>query len=404
MPLNPVSCAICNGKSQFVCGQCRTIRYCSIQCSGRDWSVHGCLCPIWCKSLKPEEPKSAEFSRAILFNPDDRKVKIVWVECISESRHGVTGLMTTIRPDVKPFLGPEHPTLGHSYGREFLHKNVRRDRVFEDYTLVLFYPKHPVIIRDKASYIVNNLTDWHPTSRPEFRNEILAMRCGGITDDPTDYQSITIIDFRDVVDCLTLADAPKRDLPVPERGPGWAMMTRGPPVGCVRVRCNGEMLRDGAPRYSAVNVLARDFPDREQAPPTWVSEHVGHPIIALEQLTEFNGQKPNPLKQLYNPAIRFLDIEIDPSFRRWGRFDRSCRTSDDQGTVILARQDRSDLTVREAQTLCNFAQHVVGALLKGNLGLGGAKKKKEEVMPLVTPEKFAQYSKEQETAAAAKEE
>jgi hypothetical protein len=93
-PLHPVRegldtmalCKLCGSPSELRCNGCHEIHYCGQACQKKDWSVHKHLCKTFKDFLdRPAaEADDENFSRAILFHPDEDGPRFIWLKQIME--------------------------------------------------------------------------------------------------------------------------------------------------------------------------------------------------------------------------------------------------------------------------------------------------------------------------------
>ncbi|KAF7919621.1 hypothetical protein EAE99_008473 [Botrytis elliptica] len=92
------TCTICNFPAKD-CARCKSAAYCSSECQILDWPLH----KILCKEITRMPPRpSPAHKLGILFSPDFKRPKLVWVNFNKIAIPGVEGQFDL--PDVDEFL------------------------------------------------------------------------------------------------------------------------------------------------------------------------------------------------------------------------------------------------------------------------------------------------------------
>ncbi|KAH8649290.1 hypothetical protein BX600DRAFT_442551 [Xylariales sp. PMI_506] len=95
-------CLMCAQSAIVVCSGCRSSRYCSVECRGRDWPVHKLLCHSFRDFLIPplSEAKDSFARRTILFAADVAVPQFVWSNCLKNSpRHADSDVFDMLGDD-----------------------------------------------------------------------------------------------------------------------------------------------------------------------------------------------------------------------------------------------------------------------------------------------------------------
>ncbi|KAF2423399.1 hypothetical protein EJ08DRAFT_682308, partial [Tothia fuscella] len=72
------SCIVCDKPNANFCDRCKSSRYCSKECQIAGWPTHKLLCATFSSFVMPARP-SKDHVRAILFSPEEKKPKLVWL-------------------------------------------------------------------------------------------------------------------------------------------------------------------------------------------------------------------------------------------------------------------------------------------------------------------------------------
>jgi hypothetical protein len=81
-------CPRCTEVATKLCGTCKSISYCSLECQQADWPVHKSVCKIFQAFTEPRP--SLNVRRVIIFFPENKKPQFIWAPVKDGSNGGET--------------------------------------------------------------------------------------------------------------------------------------------------------------------------------------------------------------------------------------------------------------------------------------------------------------------------
>ena len=117
------TCTICSSPNAKDCAQCHSARYCSPECQQTDWPCHRLLCSQYATHKSSSRPSPSHY-RAILFSPNEDKLKLIWLECKNEDSD-TGGTFET--PQYRKYLG-QYQGRDASADPKMIQKNLLRGR------------------------------------------------------------------------------------------------------------------------------------------------------------------------------------------------------------------------------------------------------------------------------------
>lgn len=184
-----------------------------------------------------------------------------------------------------------------------------------------------------------------------MRGDYVAMS-GRAYDPGSEFRDMTLADFRHVLDYFsTYFDDTVRETP------------SGGSVLAVKISCPLEQALYGRDTFTSVAV-DRDFPSTSGI--SALSEALGDPlrICALERADlerDMDSLDQVPENGWHNPYADILMTDIDPASKNWGKLGDFWHFD---GSVILLRENRTDLDVEWARNMSGYCLEVLKPLLE----------------------------------------
>ncbi len=372
-------CVICGttpGKPDTRCGSCN---YCSKKCQEADWPSHKLLCKEY---FQQNHRPNTMHRRAILFQQDQRRPSLIWVECENEHEEGI-GLWE--KPKVVLLLGEDNPFID----RRLVQKNVRRDKSLS-HTIEIMFRDTFLIDGSRPNRSIEAAIGASGSLTHLWRGPGLVMHKRGLGNDPRYYGDINMEDYRHVLDYfISYADDSVRE---PEK----AFRSHNTVMG-VKVTCFGEQKLHGSDPFIPVEV-PNAHPTRiqfyEEGEISAISAMVNLPVRAWRIPYDWEHLPHWPFNEAptNNGTACKLFQEPDIEKPNWGWAPH--RWQSDLGNVLLVSANGGDLSVEEAKLLCRFCEKKLQPLFEDALGGGLVHRTKKEAVDFITPGNMQAYRQE----------
>lgn len=185
-------CLICNKADARLCSQCHSSFYCSKKCQTADYPIHKLLCSDF-KAFNTTSRPSDEHFRAVVFPVNERKPKLVWLHCKSDTE----GYQS---PNIKTLLGPNAP---------LAQKPIRYNPVLKRYlsnTIFLNFRDTALIDGSTPNESVRSLLNTKAGRYFDWCGQLGAYTAVGLYSDPERCKDLTMDDFRHTTDYLMSLD------------------------------------------------------------------------------------------------------------------------------------------------------------------------------------------------------
>ncbi|MCJ1389458.1 hypothetical protein MMC18_002315 [Xylographa bjoerkii] len=247
-------------------------------------------------------------------------------------------------------------------------------RAFElDHTLRLYYRDSFLTDGSKKNRSVAEIV--RGPVRHDWRGPLLTMRQPDIElNGNTVYKDVTLADFRHTVDWFSsYSDQSK-------------YYTRTMVQG-VKITCEGDRKVSHNPMPWIAVSVPRDHPVFMQKTPPEISRLVELPVLvkkyAPDRLWKDHRQSYD------NVQATFLHVDPDPQSQGWGWAPPEWQSY--IGSVLVVRQDGKDLTLQQAEALCEICydhmQSKIEASMEGRMT-------RDRVMGFMTKQKFTKFFKD----------
>ncbi|KAI0425312.1 hypothetical protein F5Y09DRAFT_352356 [Xylaria sp. FL1042] len=342
-------CLICGKPNALRCGGCKDVRYCSKSCQRADFPIHKLLCARFSDFDMTKRP-TKEHMRAILFPVDEKKPKLVWVECKwdgnFQSRNtkpfldGDNGMSTAI--DYNPILGRRVSNVVYVVYRDsFLFDGSAPNNSIATITATKSEPHH----------------DW--------RGPMIAYAMVGMDfESATECRDIDLNDFRHVSDYFISYGT--RFSPTPST-------LNSIKIKGVKINCTGEQEILKKPHFEEIEVDACDIilADHDTSD---IARFIGLPIMTKRCSPDPRWANIDRTGAYNNQDATFLHLCCDPKAKRdeargvlgWGWAPE--RWQSKVGSVIVVRRDQKPLSRWHVEALCRYCRLQVGKYMAHSIG------------------------------------
>ncbi|KAK7613500.1 hypothetical protein JOL62DRAFT_380207 [Phyllosticta paracitricarpa] len=361
--LSPKSCAICGKEKTQECARCHGVRYCSKECQKADWALHKLLCRLFSDFNSSPRP-GPQHIRAILFNPNEQKPKLIWLHCPWSENDGESFQI----PDYKSHLG-ESGFLGHHK----IDHNRRLGLELSDSIDLLFRDN---FLGDGSTYnlCIRAITDHNAT--PHWRGPVIAHGLFSTAFDASACRALDLVDFRTLVDffnCNFNNEEFHRimDLIVsledndPQSGKSKKtdsdQASSNDVVWGVRINCSGDVEVCKRPKFERVQVPPSDAVFvGETGKDRWTSEigdRIGMPVYTRKyaQNPAWKGKSSHGFACENNQEATFLHLNCKDKPGQvlgWGWVSMDWQQG--SGSVLVVRQDKKPLHPWHAEALSEY--------------------------------------------------
>ncbi|KAE8441955.1 hypothetical protein EG329_004122 [Mollisiaceae sp. DMI_Dod_QoI] len=338
----PSYCAACNKASPLIgttYKECRT-----------------CKSATYLQAFTDSTPRpSTAHKLGILFPSGKTKPNFVWVEC--RSKDGWED------PDCGLFLECENDMIIPLYVSAHLKKTNPNSQRFALQHTIIMYAATAGEVReeDKSPENLCVTTLMNSKNKHTWKGPLLALSQPGTKTDPLFYQDVTCADLRILASFFRSygagRDAASRLTMISEVDAlnAWFLniRLRNPDmVNAVEISSDGERHYNDKVEFGRVEIL-KSHPIFEATQPTSISTYIGLPILVRKHGNIYLSSKYSNLNENSNAVL--LNIDAKPESDKWDYTNlRQCDT--DVGSVLVARQDKKDITPEQVEALVNFCR------------------------------------------------
>lgn len=334
-------CAACDTAATKLCGECGSVRYCSIDCQKTDWSTHKLLCKSY-SSFDATSRPSNEHYKAILFPIDSAKPQVVWIHAPLRGG-GLFEGHPYQAPEIAPFLGED--SMPWSMAVQY---NGVLQRRFSN-TIMIGYRETFLVDGSKRNRSIERIHSTKPGQYHDWRGPIIVYSMAGVAKDPVACRDVNMYDFRNATDFfLTYNSVSVNESLAP--GPDGV-------VG-IRINCEGDQKMCNRPKFEKVEI-PRDHPIFFNHDTSDVAERIGLPIYS-------RTYQPNPIwsehggSEFVNEHASMLHLCLDPKAKfnmhtgvmGFGWIHRKWMNS--VGSVLVVRQDKKPLSILDVEALSKY--------------------------------------------------
>ncbi|KAI1348769.1 hypothetical protein F5Y01DRAFT_317410 [Xylaria sp. FL0043] len=345
------NCLVCSKPNALRCGRCKSVRYCSNSCQKADFATHKILCASFADFDMTKRP-TKEHVRAILFSPDEKKPKLVWMEYEWKERYQYR--------HAEPFLGDDFPSSVPIEYNPILGRLV---------TNVVFVDHRDNYLNDGSA--TNNsiatITATNPGEHHDWRGPIIAYAMIGM--DPyhaTRYRDIDLNDFRHVADYFI------------SYGTRYAPTLRTQKnlfkIKGVKINCTGDQEVLNKPHFEEIEVDACDIllGDHETSD---IARYIGLPIVTKRCPPHPCWANKRDSGMYTNVDATYLHLCCDPKAERdkargilgWGY--APMRWQNNVGSIIVVRRDQKPLSRWHVEALCRYCRNEASRYMAHSMGV-----------------------------------
>ncbi|KAI0809559.1 hypothetical protein GGR55DRAFT_689325 [Xylaria sp. FL0064] len=365
------ACLICSKPNALRCSRCKSVRYCSKSCQRADFATHKLLCASFAGFDMTKRPTSEQM-RAILFPPDEKKPKPVWIECKWDE-----GIQYRV---AKPFLDENGISTPIEYN-PILERGVS-NAVYVAYRDSFLYDG------SATNDSIATVTATNPTEHHDWRGPIIAYAKVGM--DPrsaTRCRDIDLNDFRHVADYFISYGATT----VPTLWSQQSITFKG-----VKINCEGDQKLLNKPHFEEVELYSFE---------TIVADYETSGIAALVGLPIMTKRYPldpswaNSTQGSMNVDATYLHLRCDPQVKSdisggilsWGSVPM--RWQNNVGSVIIMRRDGKPLSRWHLEALCKYCRYEVSTLMTHVRGENSEREPMsiDTVLSMICPSSFSDF-------------
>ncbi|KAI9879647.1 MAG: hypothetical protein M1830_007754 [Pleopsidium flavum] len=353
-------CSMCNRDGTKLCSGCDSSRYCSTECREADWSTHKLLCGNFKDFATPPEK---DMKRAILFPPESKTPKFIWVPCY----WNIFGFEQVVIEDLFG-EGRNHPV------GQLVRINAIRMRDLKHTLEVLAgdeFLKDGSLPNKSIMEATKSLVGY------DWRGPVLVAGKKGFERDPPYYDDLDMMDFRDIADYFS-SYGDKTVL-------GKARRRSGKVKG-VKIACQGDIMVLGAEKFQPLEV-PRQHPISKMRPACDVPRLIGLPLLVRRYPPDPAWKDDEAISHRFmNKPATYLHLIADKDSTDWARASSSWQ--DSVGSVMVVRQDGKYLSSLHMEVLCAFCQYKVRPLFEQQMKV---EEERDSVLKELTPEKFMEF-------------
>ena len=386
-PLNSASCVICNRSPAKPDKTCGSSAYCSKSCQQADWPRHKLLCTEYAAAkTRPSE----RHRLAILFKADEPKPNLCWVDCELREESGEQPYEV---PRMDKILGDDDPHSGH----HIVLRNPRRNRDLLNTLEVSFRDSFLMDGLNPNQSILKALGASRPTM-PHWRGPVVVMRKQGSGIDPAYYGDITLDDYSNALDYLTIHGDDGVTTPIEG-------FRRDDTVLGVKLSCYGSWKLYNAKQFVAVEVpnwhptratIGGSKPQGEVSP---LSELLGFPVRAWKMMPPNHWMDLPEWSHTGSPedngpaSALFLDVRKGKG-TTWGSAPGHWQSGN--GDVLLLSANGGDISLGDATALCLFCRHRLEPLIEDvrNEGQPVSNTNKNRILDFMKPKNLTAFKGE----------
>ncbi|KKY21880.1 putative zinc finger mynd-type protein [Diplodia seriata] len=362
-------CLACTKPAANTCARCHCSRYCSKDCQAADHATHKLLCRAY-SSLNRSVRPSHEHKLGILFPPDDRKPRLVWVHFSWHEDDEDFDDSFTSRfqmADSAAHLG-EHGAESQIQYNTVLQRELPNTIRIAYRDAFLKDGSHPNLTIQSLPVHRGSIFDW--------RGPILAYGMHGLGVDQTVSRDLDLNDLRHLADFFVTYRNNGGDGDARNDGDSSNSNKK---VKGVKISCQGDQDTFGLPAFQEVEVPATHpiFAGGDHDA-SEIAARVGIPILTRKYPASSAWTMGSPTKHPFvNQAATSLHLaccDNEGAGAAWGWAPAAWQR--DVGSVLAVREDRKPLHPLHVEALCRFCQFEMGPMFEHSLGLYGGTRSK----------------------------
>jgi hypothetical protein len=341
MATENTNCAACYNLGRLHCKGCDNIRYCSKDCQESDWPVHKLLC----NTFKDFQDRPSPNARCgILFPTHGLKPKFIWLTSVALAHSGAYCegieeeedlLKADHHNNVEIWNYPEYIPIQwvHALARKLPH------------TIKLCFRGNFVYDGSLPNQSIAKIMHTAPTYL--WRGPMIAWGMHGVGRDPSRTVDLDTTDLSMIVNYLLDYGDKSVDtvnVHIPHKVQG------------VLVNCSAEMKIFDKPPYEMVDLPASHAIFRQRdTQQSQIAARIGTPLLSrmTAQKSAWNKAGSNVQKGIVTLHIQIEDDEKTKNGLGWGWAPLYWLLN--TSNVLVVRQDRKPLTIKELGNMCSWA-------------------------------------------------
>lgn len=370
----PPKCAVCGNLAKLNCTTCKSTYYCTAKCQKNDLALHELLCEKYVSFIKNGPPQvvledgvpigAISYKLAILFPEDSNLPELIWVKCVSvvAQKEGFDEphRYDSVIQDICRYTYAPAPMSSIKCGNR-VHIYVRND---------IGHPKvGPPMVPNECydflnyGYTGSDVPGGSAAGPSRYYGNLVAIRCRFTINPKLNVEertchNITLADLRHAYEFLS------RDNKVFEsdqRNP-YYLRAKGEWSRAVKISCSGDMKFMGKKKYRMVDIHSSHpihHQPAEGAHKIPVSWEMGFPLLVQKMNIDPNWlhetEKVDDPYRSNNLEMQFLNVNISPHDKGfWFTLRHERWALKQHPTILVARQDKSELTTQHIESLALF--------------------------------------------------